>query len=111
MSGDASGGYEAERKRRVVAATKLRAAELAARERNHEVSLRIEGSVQGMHLTLITYRAAPGQQRQFKTLEDVVWRAEGVSMDDIISWAIRALMRHAAVQLELPFEHQAETAE
>jgi uncharacterized protein Smg (DUF494 family) len=95
--------YEAEKLRAIKAATRRRADDLAARNSHDEVSLRVDADSDGFHLVLILYRARRHQDREMVTLEDVHWKTPNATEDEIISWAVRALMRHASIQLELPF--------
>lgn len=104
MATDGRTAYEEERKRVQVAAAKRKAADAVSRETHSEVSLRIEGTHEGPKLMLIVYRPVRGGKRDMVVLEQVVWRTDRYSEGDILSWGVRALMRHAAIQLELPFE-------
>jgi hypothetical protein len=101
MAGD---HYSKEQARKAVEAAKAKAADAAARESHSEVSLRIESSREGIRLLLIVYTPRRGSQRLMRVIEDVVWKTAYATEDELLSWGVRALMRHAAVQLELPFE-------
>jgi hypothetical protein len=96
--------YEEEKQRAIAAANQRRAQNQARRQSHGELSLRIEADSDGLHLILVVYRPQPGRERDLVVLEDVHWKVQQATEDEITSWGVRALMRHASVQLELPFE-------